>query len=107
MASKFNFPDQFTPMLTLAAEVSWDPDGGHQHRTIQAALPIHKYLLCTRVPYFRKLFESTFKEGAEQAETLPEDDPNAFVLFVQWLYRDGLTPLDIQKYDLPPKRHLP
>ena len=53
--------------------------------------PIYKHLLGTKVPYFRKMFESTFKESVEQAATLPEDDPNAFVLFVQWLYRDNLT----------------
>jgi hypothetical protein len=63
--------------------------------------PLHKHLLCTKVPYFRKMFESTFKEGVEQAATLPEDDPNAFALFVQWLYRDSLTPLDIRKHSPP------
>jgi hypothetical protein len=43
---------------------------------------IHKHLLCTKVPYFRNMFESTFKEGVEQAATLLEDDPNALALFV-------------------------
>ena len=60
---------------------------------------LHKNLLCSKVDYFRKMFESSFKEGVEQAATLPEDDPNAFALFVQWLYQESLTPLDIRKHD--------
>lgn len=51
---------------------------------------VHKDLICGRVSYFDKMFSGGFKEAQEQAATLPEDDIDAFALFVKWLYAGEL-----------------
>lgn len=50
---------------------------------------VHKNPLCTRVPYFEKVFkEGGFLESVDQVATLPEDDPVAFSLLLEWVYND-------------------
>jgi len=58
---------------------------------------IHKELLCAKVPYFQKMFEGRFKEAVEQKADLPDDNPAAFSLFVEWLYGSRYTQIDIDK----------
>ncbi|KAE8449973.1 hypothetical protein EG329_007112 [Mollisiaceae sp. DMI_Dod_QoI] len=56
---------------------------------------IHKKVLCAKgQPTFDKMFQGEFKEAAEHELQLPEDDPDAFLLFAQWLYSDALPPID-------------
>jgi hypothetical protein len=62
---------------------------------------VHKKLLCAKADYFQKRFESTFKEGIEQAATFPKEDPDNFALFVQWIYGDSLKRIDISKHNPP------
>ena len=52
---------------------------------------IHHQRLCAKVPVFDKMFNGGFKESSERCAELPEDDPEAFNLFVEWLYTDRLT----------------
>lgn len=47
---------------------------------------IHQNLLCGASTFFDAAFTSKFKEGSEKKMTLPEDDPEVFEAFVQWLY---------------------
>ncbi|CAD6441481.1 8381d201-8d09-46f8-90a6-3cc1c6cbfc1d [Sclerotinia trifoliorum] len=52
---------------------------------------LHKQLLCDSVQYFRSAFSAgAFKEGQESIMDIPEDEPEAFELFVNWLYRASL-----------------
>ncbi|CAL3961981.1 hypothetical protein PZA11_000724 [Diplocarpon coronariae] len=48
---------------------------------------IHKTLICAKSDYFKKAFTSGFIES-KGILYLPEDSPDVFVLFVEWLYRD-------------------
>ncbi|TVY49193.1 Actin-binding protein [Lachnellula occidentalis] len=54
---------------------------------------VHKNLLCTKVPYFHKMFSGGFKEASEQAAKMPDDDPGTFGLFLEWLYAGRITPI--------------
>lgn len=47
---------------------------------------IHKNLLCNRSRYFRACFDGKFKEAENKIFNLPDDDVEAFKLFVDWLY---------------------
>ncbi|KAF7893301.1 uncharacterized protein EAF02_000839 [Botrytis sinoallii] len=49
---------------------------------------LHKQLLCESVEYFRAAFSAGgFQESHSSCMDMPEDDPEAFELFVHWLYR--------------------
>jgi hypothetical protein len=41
------------------------------------------------------MFQGGFKEDQEQVATLPEEDPVIFDLFLEWLYKDRLSKIDI------------
>lgn len=47
---------------------------------------IHRAVLVSHTDYFRGMFLRGFKEGKEKSATLPEDDPQIFDLFPQWIY---------------------
>ncbi|TVY93346.1 hypothetical protein LAWI1_G002208 [Lachnellula willkommii] len=49
---------------------------------------VHKTFLCRRIPYFDKMFNGAFKEAGGVAE-LPEDDPAAFDLLMEWTYNSN------------------
>lgn len=49
---------------------------------------VHKSFLCRRIPYFDKMFNGAFKEAGGVAE-LPEDDPAAFDLLMEWAYNSN------------------
>jgi BTB/POZ domain len=52
---------------------------------------VHKDLICEKSEYFAKAFnENCFKEGIEKEMYLPEDEPDAFDLFIRWLYNSRL-----------------
>ena len=52
---------------------------------------IHKQLLIAKAPVFEKMFA----EACSQPTALPEDDPEAFGTFVEWLYRGTVTAVSI------------
>ncbi len=54
---------------------------------------VHKKLLCYHSAFFDKAFEGKFKEGHEGMMYLPKDDPAAFEIFVNWLYRGSIDKL--------------
>lgn len=41
------------------------------------------------------MFQGGFKEGQENAATLPEEDPVIFGLFLEWLYKDRLSKMKL------------
>jgi BTB/POZ domain len=54
---------------------------------------LHKELLCDRSSFFKAAFRNKFKEGQENKMTLPADSPEAFDIFVRWIYGSALTPI--------------
>ncbi|KXL49817.1 hypothetical protein M433DRAFT_33795, partial [Acidomyces richmondensis BFW] len=52
---------------------------------------VHKELLTAASPFFAAALNSTFAEGTNQAVTLPEEKPEIFEWFLQWLYTGSLT----------------
>jgi hypothetical protein len=56
---------------------------------------VHKDLICERSEYFQKAFQPiTLKESLEGGIYFPEDVPEAFDLFVRWLYTSELDNAD-------------
>ncbi len=47
---------------------------------------LHEEILCARSEYFKKAFQGGFKEAIDKEITLPEFDPAAFSLVVDWIY---------------------
>lgn len=45
------------------------------------------------------MFNGGFKEAVEQAATLPVDDPDAFDLFLEWIYTGRLSCLEFENID--------
>jgi hypothetical protein len=59
---------------------------------------VHKALLCSRVEYFRQMFDSGFIEAEENSGFLPDEDPIVFSLFLEYIYGGGrLGPVDIER----------
>lgn len=52
---------------------------------------VHKELLTGASPFFAAALNSTFAEGMEQVVRLPEEKPDSFEWFLQWLYTGSLT----------------
>ncbi|KAF2166202.1 hypothetical protein M409DRAFT_66695 [Zasmidium cellare ATCC 36951] len=52
---------------------------------------IHKELLTAASPFFAAALNSTFAEGLDQTVRLPEEKPESFEWFLQWLYTGTLT----------------
>ncbi|KAF2814003.1 uncharacterized protein BDZ99DRAFT_364756, partial [Mytilinidion resinicola] len=50
---------------------------------------LYESLLCQNSAFFRKELQGSFKEGKEKKLTLPDDEPEVFELFVQWLLTGG------------------
>ncbi|KAK3066575.1 hypothetical protein LTR53_017022, partial [Teratosphaeriaceae sp. CCFEE 6253] len=52
---------------------------------------VHKELLTAASPFFAAALDGTFAEGLDQAVRLPEEKPEIFEWFLQWLYTGSLT----------------
>jgi hypothetical protein len=63
---------------------------------------VHKKLICDASKFFRDAFTGAFKEGQEGTMYMPEDDPDVFACFVDWLYRNPL-PVVEDTVDSPKK----
>lgn len=58
---------------------------------------LHRKLLMARSDYFKMAFaEDRFMEGRTGALVMEEDDPDAFDMFVNWLYTDRLPDPEMQ-----------
>lgn len=51
---------------------------------------VHKNLICDASKFFNDAFTGPFKEGQEGVMYMPEDDPESFSCFIEWLYRNPL-----------------
>ncbi|ROV97720.1 hypothetical protein VMCG_07433 [Cytospora schulzeri] len=71
------FSDRVVTILVGPHEVKWC---------------LHENLLSGVSDFFKSAFNSGFKESIEGQITMPEDDPQAFELFVRWLYMRTLVP---------------
>lgn len=47
---------------------------------------VHKELLCRKVDYFKVMFDGRWKEGKTMEAVFPEDDPQLFSIFLNWIY---------------------
>ncbi|ETI29477.1 hypothetical protein G647_01930 [Cladophialophora carrionii CBS 160.54] len=55
---------------------------------------LHRTLICERSPFMEKcLSKNRFSEGDKNELYLPEDDPKAFAIVVDWIYRGKLPSL--------------
>jgi hypothetical protein len=63
----------------------------------KVAFTVHKKLICERSAYFSKAFNGEFKEATENNIYLPEDSPEIFPWFINWLYRDQLPQFVLEK----------
>jgi BTB/POZ domain len=52
----------------------------------KASFSVHKNLVCKISPFFRGACNSLFKEALNDEIYLPEQDPEAFDIFLEWLY---------------------
>ncbi|KAI9738795.1 MAG: hypothetical protein M1834_008302 [Cirrosporium novae-zelandiae] len=52
---------------------------------------VHKEIICSQSPFFHVAFNGSFKEAIDQAIKLPEDSPEVFEYFMQWLYTGSLA----------------
>ncbi|WEW60202.1 hypothetical protein PRK78_005687 [Emydomyces testavorans] len=57
----------------------------------KAQFQAHKDLLCEKSPFFNGALTHDFKEAAENAISLPEDNPDTFERFLQWLYSGSFS----------------
>jgi hypothetical protein len=55
---------------------------------------VHKKLICQASKFFNDAFTGPFKEGQENKMYMPEDDPEVFSCFVDWLYRNPLPVIE-------------
>ncbi|KUJ10645.1 uncharacterized protein LY89DRAFT_595908 [Mollisia scopiformis] len=60
----------------------------------QELFRVHLKILPKKVAYFQKMFSSGFKEAVERKAYLPEDSPEAFHLFLEWLYIENFRTSD-------------
>jgi BTB/POZ domain len=52
---------------------------------------VHKALLCKSADFFKGAFRPEFKEGQEGVMYMPDDEPQAFTLFVDYIYRSKIA----------------
>jgi hypothetical protein len=61
----------------------------------KASYTLHKDLLCAHSPFFETCLRSKFLERQKDQVELPEDSPEVFEHFVNWIYReDVIKPSD-------------
>jgi poly(rC)-binding protein 2/3/4 len=66
--------------------------GEADHKTRpQTKYIVHKELLAQTSPFFAAALNGTFAEGLDQTVRLPEEKPETFEWFLQWLYTGALT----------------
>ncbi|PQE19094.1 BTB POZ domain-containing protein [Rutstroemia sp. NJR-2017a BBW] len=47
---------------------------------------VHKKILCDKIPYFSKMFNSGFAEAKDNSASFPEDRVDAFDHLLEWVY---------------------
>lgn len=55
-------------------------------------IPAHKLILCARVPYFRKMFDSGMKEAVNNKVEIPDTDPALFKQLLKFIYTGKVEP---------------
>lgn len=67
---------------------NFDEDEGRKE-----TFTVHKLFICQYSPFFDAAFNGDFEEGATQELDLPDTDPSAFSILVDWLYTQRVTPI--------------
>ncbi|KAF7931560.1 uncharacterized protein EAE98_004296 [Botrytis deweyae] len=47
---------------------------------------VHKNILCTKIPYFNKMFNGGFSEASNNSAEFPEDFSESFDVLLEWAY---------------------
>ncbi|KAF7956582.1 hypothetical protein EAE96_003916 [Botrytis aclada] len=47
---------------------------------------VHKHILCSKIPYFNKMFNGSFSEASNNSADFPEDSPDSFDVLIEWAY---------------------
>jgi hypothetical protein len=68
---------------------------------------VHKKLLCDKIPYFSKMFNSDFAEAKNNSASFPEDSVEAFDLLIEWVYTDLLRRYTYETGDIETWQFLP
>ncbi|KAK4556338.1 hypothetical protein LTR86_006482 [Recurvomyces mirabilis] len=74
------------PMTSPTSEKS-----GSSSKSSPMTYAVHKELLTSASPFFAAALNGTFAEGLDQAVKLPEEKPEIFEWFLQWLYTGSLS----------------
>ena len=79
--------DYLTPSRNLGNQIVNIEVGTEDNK---ALFTIHRKVLCSKIPFFDKMFNGGFEEAKTQCATLPEDDPSGFHLLVGWVYTGSI-----------------
>jgi hypothetical protein len=60
---------------------------------------VYKDILCKKVEYFDKMFNSGFAEAATNSATFPDDDAESFDILLGWVYHGTLRDLLCIKHE--------
>lgn len=79
-------PNYLRAILTIGSLLK---EGKYSDLTIECGedtYAVHKAILCTRSPFFAKCCDGDFKEAKSGVIKLPDDDPAAVKMMIQYLY---------------------
>ena len=60
--------------------------------TPETSFDVHVELLCDASPYFDKLFDNHFATVSAASVSFPDDDPDTFAEFLNWVYTGTIFP---------------
>ena len=55
----------------------------------EARYLVHKDVICPASPFFERCLQHDMKESSTKTVRLPEDDPQAFAVILEWVYDRG------------------
>lgn len=71
-----------------------------KHQQAKETFTIHKDIICYYSPFFDGAFNREFEEGVSQEVHLRDVQPACFSIFVDWLYSQTVTMIDLDTESL-------
>jgi BTB/POZ domain len=65
----------------------------------KAHFHVHEEILCSKIPYFAKMFRGVFAKASTKSTDFPEDDLDLFDILLGWVYQDSIRPLTMRKLE--------
>ncbi|PVH74687.1 hypothetical protein DL98DRAFT_658644, partial [Cadophora sp. DSE1049] len=75
-----------TPFISQLAPKQYPSTSSPPSTPALFQIQIHKHKLCTRIPFYSAMFNDSFKEATTDTAHLPDDDPAAFDVVMEWVY---------------------